>query len=262
MPLMVEQRGAIGILTLSNPGKRNAWESDYGARLREELARFEEDPAIRCVILTGDEAGNAFSAGADVKDGQVHSQESMGAFLGALKSARSGSTFATLTNFAKPLIGVVNGYAIGVGALASFCCDLIIASDKAEWRLPQAAMGIIPAEAGITRAAQFIGKGHAMRLALGFALKAQEAHALGLAQWLVPHEEIALRSMEIAERVAALAPLSVLMMKESFSSGTQMPIAQASLLDRYRFAALCMTDDKQEGHRVARTKGKPEFKGR
>ena len=96
-----------------------------------------------------------------------------------------------LSNFPKPLLGAVNGYAIGVGCIVTFCCDLLVASERAEWRLPQVALGILPAYGGAVRLARWVGKGHAMRLAMGFPLKADEAYRIGLAQWLVPHAEFA-----------------------------------------------------------------------
>ena len=74
-----------------------------------------------------------------------------------------------------------------MGCIVTFCCDLLVASERAEWRLPQVALGILPAYGGAVRLARWVGKGHAMRLAMGFPLKADEAYRIGLAQWVVPH---------------------------------------------------------------------------
>ena len=83
----------------------------------------------------------------------------------------------------------MNGYAIGIGCIVTYCCDLIVASEKAEWRLPQSRLGIMPAQGGTVRVARWVGKGLAMRLAYGFPLPADEAYRIGLAQWLVPPDK-------------------------------------------------------------------------
>ena len=105
-----------------------------------------------------------------------------------LPNRRRPSGDPVLTDFAKPMIAAVNGYAIGIGCIVTYCCDMIVASERAEWRLPQVGLGIIPAQGGAMRLARWVGKGLAMRLALGFPLKAEEAYRIGLAQWLVPHD--------------------------------------------------------------------------
>ncbi|HYX04589.1 MAG TPA: enoyl-CoA hydratase/isomerase family protein, partial [Reyranella sp.] len=96
--------------------------------------------------------------------------------------------------------------AIGIGCIITFCCDLIVASDKAEWRLPQVALGILPNYGGATRLARIVGRGPAMRVAMGFPLKADEAHRIGLAQWKVPHAELMGQAFAIADHIAGLPP--------------------------------------------------------
>jgi enoyl-CoA hydratase/carnithine racemase len=167
-----------------------------------------------------------------------------------------------MTDFAKPVIAAVNGYAIGIGCIITYCCDMIVASDRAEWRLPQAALGILPAQGGTIRLARWVGKGQAMRAALGFPLVAGEAHRIGLAQWLVPHAELMTQAMHVAEHVASLPPLAARMVKESLNASLNMPLAEAALGDLYRFAALETTEDKTEGHRAWRERRKPVFRGR
>ncbi len=102
-------------------------------------------------------------------------------------------------DFPKPVIASVNGYAIGVGAIISLACDLIVASDKSEWRMPQVALGIIPNYGGGTRLARYAGKGMGMRLAMGFPLMGEEAYRVGVAQWLVPHAQLKSKTQEIAD---------------------------------------------------------------
>jgi enoyl-CoA hydratase/carnithine racemase len=262
MPVTFEKRGPIGIVTLSRPGARNAWGPDFNEGLARHFAAMEDDDEIRCAILTGDEAGGAFSAGANLKDPKTHTMASAAEFIKTLPKRRDRA-FEVLGTFPKPLIGAVNGYAVGIGCIVTFCCDLLVASDRAEWRLPQVALGILPAYGGAVRLARWVGRGHAMRLTLGLPLPAEEAHRIGLAQWVVPHARVMAKALEVAEHVAALPPLAARLAKESLLRGLDVPnLADASLVDLYRFAALELTEDKAEGHAAWREKRKPSFRGR
>jgi enoyl-CoA hydratase/carnithine racemase len=113
------------------------------------------------------------------------------------------------------------------------------------------------------RLARWVGKGLAMRLSMGFPLPAEEAYRIGLAQWLTPHDELMDKTMEVARHIAALPPLAARMTKESLNRGLDMPnMADASLVDLYRFMALELTEDKDEGHTAWREKRSPVFHGR
>src|SRR5690606_8226988 len=158
MPLLREVRGAVGVITLSRPESRNAWGQDYNEGLPAAFAEWANDPAIRCVVVTGDPAGEAFSAGADMKNPQTHAERTPGEFVSMMSSPRSSVT-ASPDTFPKPVVAAVNGYAIGNSCIFSFSCDLIVASDRAEWRLPQVTLGILPAYGGSTRLARHIGRG-------------------------------------------------------------------------------------------------------
>jgi len=262
MPLLYEKHGHVGILTLSRPEARNAWCDEFNAGLQERLPQLEDDRDIRVVILTGDDKGGAFSAGADLKNPRTHTESSAAHFIEGVSKRRRWSPISLLADFAKPIVAAVNGYAVGIGCITTFCCDLIVASERAEWRLPQVALGIMPAQAGAVRAARLIGKGLAMRLAMGFPLGADEAYRIGLAQWLVPHGELFSQAMSVAEHIASLSPLAARIAKESLNRGLDVPLGEAALSDLYRFMAQELTEDKTEGHRAWRERRKPDFKGR
>ncbi len=262
MPLLYEKRGHVAVLTLSRPEARNAWCAEYNEGFLDLMPKLEDDRDIRCVILTGDPAGNAFSAGADLKNPKTHSHDSVADFLEELPSRRRGSAIALVSDFAKPIIAAVNGYAIGIGCIVTYSCDMIVASERAEWRLPQAGLGIMPAQGGTIRLARWVGKGQAMRAAYGFPVSGAEAYRMGLAQWLVPPEEMMAKAMEVAEHIASLPPLATRVTKESLRSGFDSPLSEAVLGDLYRFAALEMTEDKAESHQSWRERRKPSFKGR
>ena len=261
MPLLCEIRDNIAILTLSRPDARNAWDEDFNTGLALQLKTFERDPEIRCVILTGDERGGAFSAGANIADEQTHMIESPAAFITGLPDWRN-FVANVLTEFPKPVIAAVNGYAIGIGCIATYCCDLIIASDRAEWRMPQVALGIMPTYGGAIRLARWAGKGNAMKAALGYSIDGEESYRIGLSQWLTPHETLMDRAMEVASDIAALPPLGVRMVKESLTKGLDIAnIKDASEVDVYRFMALSQTHDAKEAHRAWREKRKPVIQG-
>ena len=262
MPVLYEKRGQVAVLTLSRPNARNCWGADYQTGLNQYLAEASDDDDIRCAILTGDEAGGAFSAGADLKDPRTHDTRDPSVFI-----KRMGKPHALppnlVSDFPKPLIGAVNGYAIGIGCIVTFCCDLIVASERAEWRLPQVALGILPNYGGATRLARFVGRGRAMRVAMGFPLKAEEAYRDGLAQWLVPHSELMNKAMEVADHICSLPPLAARMVKESILRGMDISnLADASLVDCYRFMVLELSEDKAEAHQAWRERRKPRFKGK
>jgi enoyl-CoA hydratase/carnithine racemase len=262
MPVTYKKRGHIGIVTLSRPKARNAWGPDFNAGIARHFAAMEDDDEIRCAILTGDEAGGAFSAGANLKNPKTHTLASAAEFITTLPKRRDRA-FEILGNFPKPLVGAVNGYAVGIGCIVTFCCDLLVASERAEWRLPQVALGILPAYGGAVRLARWVGRGHAMRLALGYPLPAKEAHRIGLAHWVAPHARLMDKALEVAAHLASLPPLAARLAKESLLRGLDIPnLSDASLVDLYRFAALEQTEDKAEGHAAWREKRRPTFRGR
>jgi len=261
MPLLAEKKNHILTLTLSRPAMRNAWDDDYNEGLVAELNKATDDDDVRVVILTGDEKGGAFSAGANLKKANAHTTGGAKAFVKKIRRPRQFPA-NLLGDFPKPVIASVNGYAIGVGAIITLACDLIVASDKSEWRLPQVGLGIIPNYGGGTRLARFAGKGMGMRLGLGFPLKAEEAYRLGVAQWLVPHAELKAKTQEVAEHIAGLPPLAVSLFKESLIRGMDIPNLQdSSLTDAYRFLVLELSKDKDEAHTAWREKRKPKFTG-
>ncbi|HJQ56538.1 MAG TPA: enoyl-CoA hydratase-related protein [Vineibacter sp.] len=262
MPLFYAKQGHTGVLTFSRPDARNCWGQDYNDGLIRHLDAAADDDEVRSVILTGDETGRAFSAGANLKDPNTHNTRAAEAFIKRIGRPRDFPT-NVLSDFPKPVIAAVNGYAVGIGCIITFCCDLIVASTRAEWRLPQIALGILPNYGGATRLARIVGKGPAMRVAMGFPLKADEAYRIGLAQWLVPHEELMNQALAVANHIAGLPPLAVRMVKESMNRGLDIPnIADAALVDAYRFMVLEQSEDKAEAHEAWRARRKPRFQGR
>ena len=119
MPVLFETRGHAAILTLSRPEARNAWGDDYNEGLKSLLKDAENDHGIRCVILTGDERGRAFSAGANIANPATHMSASAADFITGEIPAKRNFVANLLTDFPKPVIAAVNGYAVGIGCIAS-----------------------------------------------------------------------------------------------------------------------------------------------
>ncbi|WP_162783637.1 enoyl-CoA hydratase/isomerase family protein [Devosia naphthalenivorans] len=262
MPVLFEKQRNVGIITLSRPESRNAWGQDYTEELPKIFNEWSKDPEVRCVVITGDEQGRAFSAGADMKNPSTHTERTPADFINTLDAPRSAVT-ASPEQFPKPVIAAVNGYAVGNACILSFSCDLVVASQQAEWRLPQVSLGILPAFGGSLRLARIVGKGNAMRAALGFSLEAEEAFRIGLAQWLVAHDSLMDRAIEVAEKVAQLPPLAVRLVKESLNRGLDAgTLANAALGDVYRASVLERSEDTKETHRAWREKRSPILLGK
>jgi len=261
MPLLVNIERNIATIALSRPESRNAWDEDFNEGLSTTLQQFAEDPEVRCVILTGDPAGNAFSAGANLKDPSIHQLGRPGEFIEGLPKWRQFVTHL-LSEFPKPIIGAINGYAIGIGCIAAFSCDLIIASERAQWRLPQVRLGILPTYGGSARIGKWMGRGQIMKLALGFPLDAQEAYRIGAAQWLTPHDDLMQEAARIAACITELPPLAVRLVKESVLQSTNSAsIADVAVTDLYRFMVLEQTDDSREAHQAWRDGRPPLVRG-
>src|SRR3989454_4003351 len=147
MPVEYEKRDHIGIVTLSRPTARNAWGADFNEGIERHFDAMEEDDDIRVAILTGDDSGGAFSAGANLKDPKTHTMASAAAFIKSIPKRRERA-FEVLGNFPKPVVGAVNGYAVGIGCIVTFCCDLLVASERAEWRVAPLGPGRPPPPRG------------------------------------------------------------------------------------------------------------------
>jgi enoyl-CoA hydratase/carnithine racemase len=225
----------------------------------DEIAR---DRAIRATILTG--AGDrAFSAGADLGDPRTHRVEPGAAGRQLATAPRQGAVFDALVEHPKALIAAVNGFAIGIGCLVTLCCDLIVASENAEFGLPQVPLGILPAYGGSVRLARHVGRAKAMEMVLlGERVTGADAERYGMVNRWVSQAELMATARRYAERLAALPPLAVSMAKESLNRGLDLPLREAAQADVYRFTLLGQTEDSHEAHQAWREKRTPTFEGR
>ena len=254
--LLVERRERVAIITINRPDKRNALNiktREEGAAALEEL---RADDSVRVVVITG--AGDkAFIAGADIA-------EFAGRTAVTQRDVMTGqSLFTAIDSFPKPVIAMVNGYCLGGGCELAMACDLRIASERASFGQPEINLGIIPGGGGTQRLTHLVGEGKAMELILtGEIINAQAAHAIGLVNTVVPHEELEAKTMEIANRIAEKSPIALRLAKEAVKTAARSSLDEGLRREIDLFALCFSSEDKDEGVKAFLEKRKPEFKGR
>ena len=254
--LLVERRERVAIITINRPDKRNALNiktREEGAAALEEL---RADDSVRVVVITG--AGDkAFIAGADIA-------EFAGRTAVTQRDVMTGqSLFTAIDSFPKPVIAMVNGYCLGGGCELAMACDLRIASERASFGQPEINLGIIPGGGGTQRLTHLVGEGKAMELILtGEIINAQAAHAIGLVNTVVPHEELEAKTMEIANRIAEKSPIALRLAKEAVKTAARSSLDEGLRREIDLFALCFSSEDKGEGVKAFLEKRKPEFKGR
>src|SRR5690348_17363788 len=181
--ILVERRGAVGIITLNRPAALNALNAALIAELAAALDVFEGDAAIGAIVLTGTE--KAFAAGADVKEmaGKGYPEIYCEDFI--------TRGWERVAHCRKPVIAAVAGFALGGGCEIAMMCDIIIAADTARFGQPEITLGTIPGAGGTQRLTRFVGKAKAMDLCLtGRMMDASEAERAGLVSRVVPAGEV------------------------------------------------------------------------
>jgi len=254
--IKIEREGSIVWIILNRPHRLNAFNDTLLKELSEALDTVENDPSIRCVIITG-EGDRAFSAGADVtafpKITPVKAEE----------FSRGGQkVFSKIEEMSKPVIAAINGYALGGGLELALACDFRIASENAELGNPEIILGIIPGWGGTQRLARIVGLRNAKRLVmLGERLKADEALKIGLVDKVVPLEKLREEAKALAQRLAEGPPIAMKYAKHALNFGSQVPLNIGLRLEATLMALLFSTHDAKMGVEAFMSKRKPEFKG-
>jgi enoyl-CoA hydratase len=253
--ILVETKGAVGIVTLNRPKALNALCAALVAEMGQALDAFEADDAIGCVIVTGSD--KAFAAGADIKE--MASQTYMSVYLGDFIT----KGWERITTCRKPIVAAVAGFALGGGCEVAMMCDTIVAADTAKFGQPEITLGIIPGAGGTQRLTRFVGKAKAMDMILtGRMMDAAEAERSGLVSRVVPADKLMSEAMSIAERVASLSRPSVMMAKESVNRAYETSLNEGVRFERRLFHSLFATEDQKEGMAAFVEKRKPAFKNR
>jgi len=252
--ILVEQRGAVTLVTLNRPQALNALNSEVLSEATEVFAAYDADPAQRCLVLTGSE--KAFAAGADIKE-----MSSQG-FADMYASDFFGG-WERITGTRKPWIAAVAGYALGGGCEVAMMADFIIAAESAKFGQPEIKLGVTPGMGGSQRLTWAVGKAKAMEMCLtGRMMDAVEAERSGLVAKVVPTAELLDEAMKTAEAIAAMPPLAAIAVKEMINAAFEIPLSQGIRFERRLFHGLFGTEDQKEGMAAFVEKRPGNWKGR
>jgi enoyl-CoA hydratase len=254
--LTYQREDQIAVLTLNRPAKLNALSTELIRDLSEALARLVTDDDLRALILTG--AGNAFCAGTDISELTNLTE------AGALEiSSRGQKICDQIESFPVPVIAAINGVAAGGGCELALACHLRIASTSATFSLPETRLGLMPAYGGTQRLSRDIAVARALEMMLaGKQIDATAALEFGVVNRIVEPDELLVVAGDLANQIAALAPLAIRACLKAVNEGLKLPFDEGLELERELFASLFETEDAKEGTRAFLEKRKPLFKGR
>src|SRR5213083_1039432 len=253
--IIVESKGAVGIITLNRPKMLNALSFGVFREIAAAVDDLEADDAIGCILVTGSE--KAFAAGADIKEMQPKT------FIDMFSSDFAAIGGDRVANCRKPTIAAVSGYALGGGCELAMMCDIIIAADTAKFGQPEIKLGIIPGAGGTQRLPRAVGKAKAMDLVLtARMMDAAEAERAGLVSRVVSADKLIGEALAAAAQIAEFSLPSVMMAKEAVNRAYESPLAEGMLFERRLFHALFATEAQKEGMAAFVEKRKPKFKHR
>lgn len=240
--IIVEVENEIAVVTISREKSLNALNSETLAELKECFENISERKDVRVLILTG--AGKkAFVAGADISE-MVNATPAEGRKMGMLAK----EAFMLLETMPQVTIAAVNGYALGGGCEISMACDIRIASDNAKFGQPEVGLGILPGFGGTQRLARLVGKGRAKEIIFTCdQIDAQEAYRIGLANKVVPQEELLNTCKSMAEKIMSKGSYAISLAKEAINTGLETDLASGLTLEADLFGLSFSTADKKEG---------------
>ena len=252
--ILVEERGAVTLVTLNRPESLNALNSIVLHELIDVFAEYESKESQRCLVLTGSE--KAFAAGADIKEMSDQGFADMYAhdfFAGWEK----------VTATRKPWIAAVAGYALGGGCEVAMMADFIIAADTAKFGQPEIKLGVTPGMGGSQRLTWAVGKAKAMEMCLtGRMMDAAEAERSGLVARVVPAAQLLEEALKVAETIASMPPLAAIAVKEMVNAAFEIPLGQGIRFERRLFHGLFGTEDQKEGMAAFVEKRPAKFKNK
>jgi len=252
--VQVERDGAIAVVLLNRPDQLNALSDELMDELVSTLEELDRDEAIRAIVLGGSE--RAFAAGADIGElAHVSAIE--------LYYQRRVERWDAIRGLRTPLVAAVSGYCLGGGCELAMSCDLIVASESAEFGQPETGLGIIPGAGGTQRLTRAVGKALAMDVILsGRRLSAREALAAGLVARVVAKEAWLEEAKRVAWAIAEKGPVATRLAKESVDRAFESTLATGLEAERHALYLAFASEDAKEGLTAFTEKRKPEFKGR
>jgi enoyl-CoA hydratase len=206
------------------------------------------------MVVAGNE--KVFAAGADIKEMAEASEEQM-------RQSLFIDSFDRIRRIKKPVIAAVSGWALGGGCELAMSCDMIVASERARFGQPEITIGVIPGAGGTQRLTLAVGKAIAMEMVLtGRTLGAREALALGLVNRVVPPEVCLEKAVELAQVVAAKAPVAARLAKEAVNQSFELSLEEGLAFERRNYLHLFATHDREEGVAAFLEKRTPTWEGR
>ena len=237
--ILVEQKGAVTLVTLNRPQALNALNTQVLADLIAAFAAYDADASQRCLVLTGSE--KAFAAGADIKEMQPKG-------FAQMYGENFFAGFERVTATRKPWIAAVAGFALGGGCELAMMADIMIVADNAKFGQPEIKLGVAPGMGGSQRLTRAVGKSKAMDMCLtGRMMDAVEAEKANLCSKVVPLADLAAEAMKMAETIASMPPLAAIANKEMVNAAFETGLATGILFERRLFNGLTATQDKAEG---------------
>ncbi|HFJ4330623.1 2,3-dehydroadipyl-CoA hydratase PaaF [Serratia liquefaciens] len=254
-PLILQHRQArVLTLELHRPQARNALNTPCLEQLVYLLEQADADTAIGAVVITG--TTRFFAAGADLHELQRQD-------LPATLTDRRPLLWQRLTQFSKPLLAAVNGYALGAGCELALACDIVICGESARFGLPEITLGLMPGAGGTQRLIRCVGKSFASQMVLsGEAINASRALQCGLVSEVCVDALMLERAQQIAEHISRQAPLALRAAKQALKQAEETGLSQGLLIERQQFATLAATDDRREGIAAFFEKRTPNYQGR
>jgi enoyl-CoA hydratase len=253
--ILVEKKGAVGLITLNRPDALNALNKALMDELTAALDAWEVDDDVHCIVITG--SPKAFAAGADIKEMQPKS------YMDVYKEDFITANWERVTRCRKPVIAAVAGYALGGGCELAMMCDFIIAADNAKFGQPEIKLGVMPGSGGTQRLTRFVGKSKAMEMCLtGRMMDAEEAERAGLVSRVVPADTLLDEAMKTAASVAAMSLPIAMMTKESVNRAYETTLAEGVRFERRLFHSMFATEDQTEGMAAFVEKRQPQFRNR
>ncbi|MCD9028310.1 enoyl-CoA hydratase/isomerase family protein [Luteimonas sp. BDR2-5] len=256
-PLLVTDRDAVRVITVNRPDKLNALDSATLDALHAAFDDAATDPAVRVVVLTG--AGpKAFVAGADIAE-----MAGLRPAEGRDFSLRGTRMMRRVETLPKPVIAMVNGYALGGGLELAMSCHLRIAADTAKVGQPEINLGLIPGFGGSQRLLRLAGRAAALELCLtGAPVDAARALALGIVNRVVPAADLEAETMALAGQLANAAPLALRGILDCINIGGECAIGEGLEYESAQFGLMFATEDMREGTAAFLARRKPAFTGR
>ena len=245
----------IATVQINRPDVLNALNEEVLDGLVKELTALDDDDAIRCIVLTGNE--RAFAAGADIKEAFVTATP-----VSMLRQDLT-SKWEAIRRIRTPIIAAVSGYALGGGCELAMICDIIVASETAQFGQPEINLGIIPGAGGTQRLTRAVGKYRANeRILTGRRIKADEAKAIGLAAQVYPAASWLDDAKALARTIAEKPPVAARLATEAVDLAWNSTLDAGLEFERKAFYLLFATEDKKEGVDAFVNKRKATFKGR